>query len=66
MNFKDFLNSKWLVRILLVAWIVTAGVGLYMLNNLDMIVHGTLYEFGLQFSNLWADSYWMYLNLIPT
>lgn len=64
MNFKGLLNSKWPMIILSISWIVTAALGLYMLNTLDMIVHGTLYDFGLQFSNLWADPYWTYLNLI--
>ena len=64
MAFRDLLDNKWLVRILLVSWIISAVLVIYMVNNLDLIVHGTLYNFGLQFSNLWADSYWLYLSLI--
>jgi len=64
MAFKDLLDSKWLIRLLLVSWIISAVLVIYMVNNLDLIVHGTLYNFGLQFNNLWANSYWMYLNLI--
>jgi len=36
----------------------------YSLTLLDKIVHGTLYNFGLQFSYDWANPYWMLLRLV--
>ena len=36
----------------------------YLLQFLDLIVHGDLYEFGLVFSYEWANQYWNYSNLI--
>lgn len=64
MNLKGLLTSNWSLRIMVIGWIVTASLSLYMLNNLNMIVHESLYDFGLQFNYLWANPYWMYLNLI--
>jgi uncharacterized Zn-finger protein len=63
MAFKDLLRNKWLARILLVSWIVSVFAVIFIVNNLNSIVHGTLYDFGLQFSNDWANPYWLYLNL---
>jgi len=34
----------------------------YGLNLLDNLVHGTLYNYGLQFSYDWANPYWMILR----
>lgn len=64
MYIKDLLENKWLVRILLVTWISSTILVLYMVNNLNMIIHGALYDFGLQFNYIWADPYWISLNLI--
>lgn len=36
----------------------------FLLEFLDLIVHGDLYEFGLVFSYEWASQYWNYLTLI--
>jgi len=35
----------------------------YCLTLLDKIVHGTLYNYGLQFSYNWANPYWMILRI---
>jgi len=36
----------------------------YVLNLLDQIVHGQLYNHGLQFSLAWANPYWNLLRII--
>ena len=36
----------------------------YLLQFLDLIVHGDLYVYGLVFSYEWANHYWNYSNLI--
>jgi len=36
----------------------------YSLNLFDTIVHGTLYNYGLQFSYDWATPYWTILRII--
>ena len=63
MNLKSLLNNNWLDRVIIVAWISSAILVIFMLTNLDVIVNGTLYGFGLQFSNEWGEPYWMYLRL---
>ena len=37
---------------------ICAGVSLYAFMQIDNIVHGTLYQYSLQFSHAWADPYW--------
>jgi len=37
---------------------------MFMFLNLDKVVHVDLYRYGLQFSDLWADKYWMYAWLM--
>jgi uncharacterized Zn-finger protein len=36
---------------------------IFLLNNIDSIVHGDLYNYGLQMSTDWASPYWTYLRL---
>lgn len=36
----------------------------YCLTLLDNIVHGTLYNYGLQFSYNWVNPYWMLLRIV--
>jgi len=63
MDFKSLLNNNWLDRVIIVAWILSAVLVIFMLTNLDVLVNGTLYNFGLQFSNEWGQPYWLYLRL---
>ena len=35
----------------------------YLLVSIDYIVHNVLYQFGLQFSYEWANSYWLSLRI---
>lgn len=37
---------------------------IYSLTLLDKIVHGTLYNYGLQFSYDWANPYWTLLRIV--
>ena len=37
---------------------------MYFLNQLDQIVHGQLYSYGLQFDFAWANPYWNILRII--
>ncbi len=46
--------------IVLIATALTA----YMLNQLDQIVHGQLYSYGLRFDYAWANPYWSILRII--
>jgi len=44
--------------------LVAAASAAYGLTLLDKIVHGTLYNFGLQFSYDWANPYWTMLRVV--
>jgi hypothetical protein len=57
MSLKSMLTGKWFTRIVLISWIVCAASILVVLKNMEFIVHGQLYDFGLIFSPEWADAY---------
>lgn len=44
--------------------LVTSVCSAYFLFRLDNIVHGTLYNYGLQFNYEWASPYWMTLRIV--
>ena len=41
----------------------TSLVLMICLNQIDNIVHGALYNYGLQFSYNWADPYWRFTQI---
>jgi hypothetical protein len=52
-------------RVLLaVVILASSAAAVYTLNMLDMIVHGTLYQYGLEFSYEWANPYWTLLRVV--
>jgi hypothetical protein len=57
MSLKNMLTSKWFTRIVLVSWIVSAVSILVVFKNMELIVHGQLYDFGLVYSPEWADGF---------
>jgi hypothetical protein len=57
MSLKSMLVSKWFIRIVLVSWIVCAASIIVVFKNMELIVHGQLYDYGLVFSPEWADGY---------
>jgi hypothetical protein len=44
--------------------IILNGLSIFLFSNLDHVVHGDLYNYGLQFSLEWAEPYWAYARLI--
>lgn len=60
---KGLVNS-YLQKFVLVLWIVSSFFVLFLLSRIDWVVHHELYDFGLQFSAVWADPYWFSLRLI--
>lgn len=58
MSKKSLLQDYWLVRIVLILWIFSSVLTLFLLVNIDRIVHHDLYAYGLQFSVIWASDYW--------
>lgn len=72
MGLKRMLAGKWFTRIVLISWITCAISIFIAFKNMELIVHGQLYSYGLIFSEEWAGSYrfftWMiFLSLgLPT
>ncbi len=46
------------MRLAIVVSIASSTISAYLLLKLNGIVHGQLYNFGLNFSMLWASPYW--------
>lgn len=59
-----FLGSSFFAKVTLVVWLLSAVFIVVLLSKIDWIVHGDLYNYGLQFSFNWATSYWMFLRLM--
>jgi len=56
-------DSKFKMLVLLVS-VVIAVIAYFLLTQIDLIVHGQLYGFGLIFSPEWANSYWVILRSV--
>jgi len=57
MSLKRMLTGKWFIRLVMIIWMV-CGVSIFVVfKNMEVIVHGQLYHYGLIFSPEWADSY---------
>ena len=63
MGLRSLANNNWVYRIVLLTWVIFGVVMIFLLNNIDSIVHGDLYNYGLQMSTDWASPYWTYLRL---
>ncbi len=64
MGLKRMLSSNWFIRLVLISWII-CGVSIYVVfKNMELIVHGQLYYYGLRFSPDWANPYRIYTWLI--
>jgi uncharacterized Zn-finger protein len=57
MGLKRMLSGKWFTRLVLISWIICAVSILVVFKNMELIVHGQLYYYGLVFSPDWADAY---------
>jgi uncharacterized Zn-finger protein len=64
MTLKNMSGNSWLGRVIHVAWLVSSVIVMFLLAHIDNIVHDQLYDFGLQFSFAWANSYWIAFRLI--
>jgi uncharacterized Zn-finger protein len=63
LGLRGLFNGFWFVRVVLVLWLVSSCFVVLFLLRIDDIVHRELYDFGLQFSYVWAGPYWMFLRL---
>ena len=58
------LSGKRFTRLVLISWIICAVSILVVFKNMELIVHGQLYYYGLVFSPDWADAYRIFTWLI--
>ena len=61
---NNVFDGSWFVKLALVMWLVSSVFVVFLLGQIDGIVHGRLYDFGLSFSYDWAVPYWTSLRLI--
>ena len=64
MGLASILTSKWFSRLVLISCIVCSVSIYFVFKNMEFIVHGQLYNFGLIFSAEWADSYRVFTWLL--
>jgi hypothetical protein len=67
LNQKKLGNKGQLMKkqlLLIVPVLMTSVCLAYFVSMLDKIVHGTLYDYGLQFSYEWANPYWAMLRIV--
>jgi uncharacterized Zn-finger protein len=64
MGFRNWFEGSIFMRLILVTWIISSIFMIFLLVEVDSIVHGDLYNYGLQFSNSWAINYWAYYRLM--
>src|SRR3972149_7875276 len=57
-------NNKWIIRIVLLASIISALAVMFLMTKIDAIVHGQLYSFSLQYDRSWAKPYNLYTQLM--
>jgi hypothetical protein len=63
MDLRDAVSSSTLVKFALVLWFVSAAFIVFLLGQIDQIVHKQLYDYGLQFNLAWANPYWSAIRM---
>jgi hypothetical protein len=64
MGLMSILSGKWFTRLILIIWMV-CGISIFVVfKNMELIVHGQLYYYGLVFSADWADPYRIFTWLL--
>jgi uncharacterized Zn-finger protein len=58
------MGNSWFLRTVLISWFIGAVLVLVVFKNMELIVHGQLYYYGLVFSPEWADPYRVFTWLI--
>ena len=61
---NNVFDGSWFMKLALVIWLVSSVFVVFLLGQIDGIVHSRLYDFGLSFSYDWAVPYWTSLRLI--
>ncbi len=61
---KDWIGSDRFLKFVITLWLISVGFVLILLVRIDNIIHGDLYNFGLQYDFTWAGPYWVIFRLI--
>jgi len=64
MGLKRMLSGKGFTRLVMISWIICAVSILVVFKNMELIVHGQLYYYGLVFSSDWAVPYRIFTWLL--
>jgi len=64
MDFKRLATNQWINRTLLIVIIVLSGIVMFVINQVDSIIHVQLYQYGLEFNPDWANPYWNYAKIM--
>jgi hypothetical protein len=64
MDLVSMLTGKWFTRLVLVSCIACSVAAYFVFKNMEFMVHGQLYYYGLIFSPEWADGYRVFTWLI--
>jgi hypothetical protein len=64
LGIRQVLSGRWFIRIALISWLVSAVSIFVLLKDIELIVHGQLYYYGLIFNAAWADPYRFYTWMI--
>jgi len=67
MSSNRLFNSQRFNRVViavLLVWIASAAIGIYLLTRFDTLIHSQLYNYGLDFDHAWADTYYFYTQLM--
>jgi hypothetical protein len=64
MSSKTWDELWWVSFFVLAVWIVNGILIFFLLTRIDSLVNVQLYNYGLQFSNEWADPYWADIRLM--
>lgn len=61
---KDWIGSGQFLKLVIILWLISVGFVFVLLVRIDNIIHGDLYNFGLQYDFTWAGPYWTIFRLI--
>lgn len=64
MTLSEMPENSSFAKFVLVLWLISSFFVFFLLARIDWIVHGDLYDFGLQFNDVWATPYWALLRAI--
>lgn len=62
MDEKGLFNFKTVIVLLVI--FILSSIAFLVILRIDIFVHEDLYNYGLQFSTMWANDYWYHKNML--